>query len=267
MSEQQTPAWMADLPEDIRSNPSLSSFKGNDWKEVGPTLAKSFLETKSMVGRKEDEFFPKEDWKPEQWSQFHKRIGVPEAPDKYGAPADEIVTKAGLTKETVAAAHKRFHELGLTPKQVKGILDDWYIPTAIQGSELTAQQKEQAKTEAINKIKSEHGDKFDAKAGLVKSVLKLGGGDLAERFEAAGFGNDPELFKALAELGEKVLEDTSRRGPNGVALGADAAKANALRTISDLKMDKEFMSLFLAGNKDAVKKWNEAHNAAYANQK
>src|SRR5215218_4903194 len=88
------PAWLADLPEEIRSSPTLSDFKGNEWKEVGPLMAKRFIDTKAMVGKKAYDL-PKDDWKPEQWAEWHKTIGVPEAPDKYGAIDPALLSKAG----------------------------------------------------------------------------------------------------------------------------------------------------------------------------
>lgn len=260
-----TPAWLSDLPEDLRGNATWQSFKGNEWKEVGPVLAKSFIDTKSLVGKKAYDT-PKEDWKPEQWSEWNRTIGVPDSADKYELPAAELMAKAGMPQDVIVAANKKFHELGLTPRQVKGLVNDWYLKDAAAGNEVLEKQKTEASQTAAAAIRQEYGDKFEAKKGLVKSVLALGGGDLAERLEAAGFGNDPALFKALVAIGEKTMEDTSRRGGD-TQLGASAGPAAALAAISELKQNKEYMAMFMTGNKEAVKKWNELHNAAYGGQK
>lgn len=233
-----TPAWIADLPEDLRANPTIASFKGNDWKEVGPTIAKSYVEARSMMGKKAYDL-PQEDWKPEQWSAWNKTIGVPEAPDKYPALDMALAEKAGMNKEIIDGTLKRFHELGLTPRQAKGILNDWYVSEAVKGAELQAQQEKEAQEKSLAAIKAEYGDKFEAKAGLVRSVLKLGGDDLAQRIEAAGYGNDPKLFKALAALGEKILEDTAAKGGQGQgALGPEAERADALRQIEAITAER-----------------------------
>lgn len=262
----QTPAWISDLPEELRGNPTWQSFKGNDWKEVGPVLAKSLVDTKSFLGKKEDEYFPKDDWKPEQWDSFKKKIGVPESADKYELPPDELLTKAGLSNEVISEANKKFHELGLTPRQVKGLVHDWYLKDAATGNEMVQKQKQDQAAAASAAIKQEYGDKFEAKKGLVKSVLALGGEGFAEEIEAAGFGNSPKLFKMLVALGEKTMEDSSRRGGES-PLGAASAPAAAIQAIAELKQNNEYMTAFTSGNKDAVKKWNDLHNAAYPGQK
>ena len=270
-----TASWIADLPEDLRGNPALSSFKGNDWKEVGPVLAKSFVETKSLTGKKAYDL-PKEDWKPEQWNEWHKTIGVPESPDKYSEPPEEMISKAGLNKETLAAAKKRFHELGLTQKQVKGLMDEWYIPTAISGAELTAKQQEQERLESAQKLESEltqmYGDKKDAKLGLVKAFLsKFGSNELVEWADKTGAGNDPGFVKTLIKAGEALLESSSRHGSGGTAeLGPDAAKAAALKEIEDMMAkrinDPKYADAFNDPRSAERKRWTELHDLAYKKQ-
>jgi hypothetical protein len=267
--------WIADLPEDLRADPTITSLKGpggvdfKDWKEVGPVIAKSYVESRKLIGKKAYDL-PSDNWKPEQWAEWNKTIGVPDAPDKYGAPTEEILTKAGLNKEVLASAQKRFHELGLTPRQVKGLMDDWYIPNAASGSETIAKQKSDEKEKTISALKTELGDKYEARVGLVKSVLQLGGGDLADRFEKAGFGNDPELFKALSSLGEKILEDSSRRGGLGATqLGPEAARADALRQIEEMKIARRNPAedeKYRDPRSQERKKWLDLHAIAYKEQ-
>lgn len=240
MSEPTTPpaAWIADLPEDLRTNPTLSSFKGTEWKEVGPALAKSYVEARSMIGKKAYDL-PADDWKPEQWANWHKTIGVPDAPDKYTPVDADLAEKAGLSGDVLKAAFAKFHEAGLTPRQKKILLDDWFVADAIKGSEMKAAQEKAASEKALGEMKAAYGEKFDAKMALVKSVLKLGEGDLAERLEAAGFGNDPQLFKALVALGEKTMEDSASRGGKGDSiLGPEAQKADALRQIESITKER-----------------------------
>ncbi len=268
MSEGTTaPAWIADLPEDLRNNPTIASFKGNDWKEVGPVIAKSYVEARSVMGKKAYDL-PQEDWKPEQWQSWHKTIGVPDAPDKYPPIDMAIAEKVGMTKEVVEGTLKRFHELGLTPKQAKGLLNDWYLQEAVKGSEMEATQQKEAREKALQALKTEYGDKYDAKAGLIRSVLKLGGEDLAQRLEASGYGNDPQLFKALATLGEKILEDNAARGGKGAApLGPEAERADALRQIEEMKAARIADATLDAKYNDPRSaernKWNELHAKAF----
>lgn len=258
------PAWLADLPEDIRGNATLSSFKGNDWKEVGPALAKSFIDTKAMTGRKAYDL-PQQDWPAEKWQEWNKTIGVPDSPEKYPAVDDAMAAKAGMSKEALGVAYKKFHELGMTPRQVKGLLNDWYVGEAARGVDIQEQQsKAQAETD-IASLKQEYGDKYHAKMGLLKSFLqKFGSPELVDWAEKSGAGNNPGFVKALVKASEAMLEDSSHGGRAG-QFGPASNKQQALLTISELKQNKDFMSQFMGGNKEAVKKWNELYQMAYSN--
>jgi len=261
------PAWIADLPEDLRANPTIASFKGNDWKEVGPVIAKSYVEARSVMGKKAYDL-PQEDWKPEQWQSWNKTIGVPETHDKYPAIDMAVAEKVGMTKEVVEGTLKRFHELGLTPKQAKGLLNDWYLEQAVKGSEMEAEQQKQATAQALQQLKTEYGDKYEAKAGLIRSVLNLGGPELAQRLEAAGYGNDPQLFKALATLGEKILEDSSAKGGKGtMALGPEADRAAALKEIDEIKAarinDPSVDAKYNDPRSAERNRWNDLHQKAF----
>jgi len=260
------PAWMGILPEDMRSDQTLQSFKGDKAEDVLPVLAKSYVESRKMIGKKAYDL-PQDDWKPEQYATWNKAIGVPDSADKYELPADELMTQAGMPKDAIIAANKKFHELGLTPRQVKGLVNDWYLKDAAAGNEVLSKQKSDAAKAAASAIHQEYGDKFEAKKGLVKSVLALGGGDLAERLEAAGFGNDPALFKALVAIGEKTMEDSSRRGGSGTALGPESMRAEALQKIQEIKAariaDPRLSEKFDDPRSAEFRQWKELHQKAY----
>jgi hypothetical protein len=252
MSE--TPSWRDSLSDDLKSDPNLVKF--NDVT----SLAKSYKELSSKIGGKAYDV-PKDDWKPEQWNEWHKTIGVPETPDKYPGVDAAVLEKVGLTSESLAEANKKFHEMGLTPRQVKN-LNEWYFGNLNTQIETDTQAKARASEEATAKLKQEYGDKFPAKFELARSVVNLGGKEFGERIANAGFGNDPELFKMFVSLGEKLMEDSSRRGGSSTAQGTP--KQAALNEISELKGNKEYMTRFTSGDKEAVKKWNDLHTVAYA---
>lgn len=259
------PAWMGILPEDMRSDQTLQSFKGDKAEDVLPVLAKSYVESRKMIGKKAYDL-PQDDWKPEQYATWNKAIGVPDSADKYELPADELMTQAGMPKDAIIAANKKFHELGLTPRQVKGLVNDWYLKDAAAGNEVLSKQKSDAAQAAASAIQQEYGDKFEAKKGLVKSVLALGGGDLAERLEVAGFGNDPALFKALVAIGEKTMEDSSRRGGSVSPLGPESMRAEALQKIQEIKAariaDPRLSEKFDDPRSAEFRQWKELHQKA-----
>lgn len=257
-----TPAWVNDLPDDLKGNPNIADFKGNEWKEVGPVILKRFIDTKAMTGRKAYDL-PQDDWTPEKWKAWNTSLGVPDSHDKYPAVDEAMATKAGMSKEVLTGAYKKFQELGLTPRQVKGLLNDWYVGEAAKGAEMQDTERK-AKAEAdIASIKLEYGDKYPAKIGLLKAWMqKFGSPELVEWAETTGAGNNPGFIKAIVKSAEAMLEDSSHGGRAG-QFGGASNKAQALSTIAELKQNKEFMAQFMKGQKDAVKKWNDLHQLAY----
>jgi hypothetical protein len=131
-----TPAdWRTALPEGIRADPSLASFK-----DVG-ALAQSFIETKSLVGKSirppgpdakpetKKEFVDRllqiepalvyaPDGDPEAVNRMWKRLGKPEKPDEYEIP--EQAKEAGLNPDDLRALAVTG---GLTKAQFKGLVE------------------------------------------------------------------------------------------------------------------------------------------------
>ena len=260
-----TPAWISDLPEDLRSNPTLSSFKGNEWKEVGPVMAKSLVETKALTGRKAYDL-PQPDWKPEQWSAWNKTIGVPEAPDKYSPVDKAALEKAGLPPEVITAAAGKFHEMGLTDRQAKGLLD-WYVGDAAKGRELQATNTAAEKAQGEAALKQAYGDKYEAKMGLVKAWLgKNSDPEFLNFVETNGLANHPAFIKAIIKSAEATLEDSSRNG-GGNPFGDTASRAVAMQKIEEIKArritDPAYSKAFNEPKSSERAEWDRLHEIAF----
>lgn len=253
---------MSGLPADLQSDNSLAQFKGDDAAAVLPVLAKSYIETKALTGRKAYNL-PADDWTPEQWSAWNKSIGVPEKADGYGTVDEAQLAKSGISKEVLTAAMEKFRAQGLTPRQVKGILQDWYIPEAIRGAEMETTSRAAAAQATIEGLKTEWGADFDSNTGLASAVIgKFGTPELKAELDKAGIGNNPHLFKMLVAIGKKVITEDPTRA--GLGLGQASGKAAAKAEIDAMKADPAFMKRFTSGDPTAAKKWNDLHNLAYA---
>ncbi len=254
--------WRADLPEDIRSDPSLASFKAKDHKEALGAIAKSYIHAQKLVGV--DKIAkPNDKWTPEQWKAFNKEMGVPETHDKYGVPKFEFAEGLTLDEKKLDGYKKIFHEAGVTPKQAEKIMAAYFAD--VNGDFVgRAEASKTSMATAVTQLKQEFGDKYDAKLDVARSVLKKFGSDtLLQKLEASGLANDPEVVKMFAKLGEGMLEDGAGGSGDGLIL---QEATQALQEINRLKGDPEFQKQLNnradPGHKAAVEKWLQMHQAA-----
>src|SRR6266550_5917625 len=223
--------WRASLPEELRGEESLKSFKDL------PSLAKSFVETKRMVGNAVH--MPKADAPQEEFDKFYARLGRPESPDKYELKRPENPAGGqwdeGLEKEFRTAAHAS----GLQPRQAQGLLD-WFNKT--QTERLSAYTK--GMEEGVGKLKTEWGTKFDEKVGMAaRAVKELGGDELKTMLEETGLGNHPVLVKLFAKIGESMMVDTIIAGDTdmedsskeAIQLKIDAIRRDPKSPYNDVK--------------------------------
>jgi hypothetical protein len=223
--------WRAGLPDDLKADKSLEQFKGKDWAEVGPTLAKGYVETKKMVGGALK--VPKDDATPEEVAAFHTALGRPETPDKYGTTIPEFPPELGITldQEGFNAFLKVSHGAGLTAKQVQAVMD-WYgeytLGTVDKMTENTAQTRKVAEAA----LKKEWGGAYQRNVNLARQAVRdLFSDDpqLAQAVEEAG--NNPNLIKAMVRMGERMMEHGEITGdiPPGQSVAQLEAEVTKLR--------------------------------------
>jgi hypothetical protein len=246
--------WRAALPDDLKADKSLEQFKGANWDEVGPTLAKGYVETKKMVGGSLK--VPKEDATPEEQAAFYTALGRPETPDKYDIKVPEFppeivnpVTGGPITldqavfKDFLAKAHGE----GLSTKQAQGIMD-WYgeyiLATADKFTEATAQNRKVAEVA----LKKEWGAAYPRNVQLARQAVRdLFADDpqLAEAVEDAG--NNVALLKGLLRIGERMMEHGEITGEIPPGVSVEALEKDVLK----LRDDPEVV----AGKPEAIDKY------------
>lgn len=165
------------LPEDLRENPALVQF--NDVAD----LAKSYVETKSMVGNSlripnadaGDEAYGKfiDDLvtkvpnvmlkpdlaNPEQSDEFFKTLGVPDDFSKYENPEG-----ATLDTEVEAELRQMLHKARLTPSQYQAVIN--------QMSEMNAQALENNTTVRQEDLKTLDAEWGNAKEDRLAAARK-----------------------------------------------------------------------------------------------
>jgi len=252
--------WRESLSEDIRGEKSFDVFKGKDWNEVGPVMAKSFLESQKMIGGSVK--IPGEDAKPEEIDAFFKKLGRPDKPEDYQYQKPNFVSKDvqwndEMAKDFLGVAH----QIGLNSRQVQSLIGwqgSWMDKGAVNA-------REQVK-ETLNVLKKEWGSDYDRRLVLgERAVRQVGGDELVNLLEKTGLGNHPVLVKVFAEVGDILAEDGLIEGRVEGVLGAEDYKAK----INAMMMDKlhPLNDLSHPGHKAAVEELTRLNMALHTSRR
>ena len=209
--------WRASLPEDIRSEKSLESFK-----DVG-SLAKSYVETKRLVGAKQGVTVPGADAKPEDVAAYRKAIGVPDTPEGYTIKPHAMMMHSEWNKEAQAGFLKLAHEQGMPPAAVEKVLH-WYgdfVAGQVKSNDVMA-------AEARGELRVAWGPNFDvymgaANRGLsrVEQAIGAEAGTLVE----ATKGTDPAaVAKAFHWIESQFTEHGWVQGAPITGIGPEEAR-------------------------------------------
>ncbi len=204
--------WQGTLGEDIREEKSLLSFKS-----VGD-LAKSFVNTKKMVGANVIPI-PTDISTEGEWQEFHKAGGRPETVADYNLKAPDGFPETALEqvfpKARLEAWQERFFKGGVSKKAA-----DFFIAEFANDMKTDLQTINQAKeakmAELTSGLATDWGAAFEQKKHLgniamneAASSMVNGQAVVNEEFKARlveKAGNDPDIIRAFANLGEKFAE-------------------------------------------------------------
>lgn len=202
------PSWFDALPDGLRGEPSLQSFKGKDVA----ALAESHVNAQKLVGGSIR--VPGKDAKPEDVEKFHgtlrTHLGVPESAEKYvlSAPAN---TPEGVTWDSEKA--KSFgtfaHSIGLTQKQVEK-LAEWDMGERIASMPNHKESFEKCYT-SLRDGEGEvagWGAATDRNLAVAKRTIEvMFGSPVLEQLTKSGMANDPAFIRGLVKIGKELQED------------------------------------------------------------
>lgn len=232
------------------------------WDGV-PAMLNSYQQLESLRGVPAERLLklPSQDAEPTEWEAVFAKLGRPENPDGYGE--FELPENAPVDDNRVKAFKEKAHALGLTAKQAQEMAK-WDAEFMV-GQQTTMTESRQAELAAeLNKLKAEWGTAFDAqmlKADAAAAEFGLEADDVAKLQQVLGRYKTGTF---LASLGEKLGEASFETGDGTNRDFQPMTPAQASAQISQLRDDKAFMSRYLSGDKDAVRRMDALQAAKVA---
>lgn len=204
--------WQGTLGEDLREEKSLLSFK-----TVGD-LAKSFVNTKKMVGANVIPI-PTDISTEGEWQEYHKAGGRPDTVADYNLKAPDGFPEEALEKVFPKARlevwQERFFKGGISKKAADSFIAE-FANDMIIDLQAVNQSKEATATELKSGLATDWGAAFEQKKHLGNIAMNEAASSMVngqlvvnEEFKARLIqkaGNDPDIIRAFANLGEKFAE-------------------------------------------------------------
>jgi hypothetical protein len=228
--------WMTGAPEE------LTGFVQNKgWKTPVDAIT-SYQQLEKHMGTPADKLLRLPDFdiaEPAELDQFYNKLGRPVEAKGYDIPVPE-----GVDPSFAESAKVKFHELGLTAKQAKALVE-WNNEAAAQT--VASQQEAYLQNVAAENdiIKKEWGQAYDQEIGMAKNAAKalgLSPEKIDKMEQSLGFA---DLMRTMANIGRRIGEDTYVAGDSN---GGMMTPAGAQARIRQLQGDKEWTVGYLSGN-------------------
>lgn len=198
------PAWMAQLPDDLKSHADLTQFS-----KLGD-LGKTYLELKGKLEGTVK--VPGENATPEEKTSFYKALGRPDTPEGYELNRPALPPDIIYDENQEKMFRKFAHDNGLSGQQAKAVFD-LYHEQVLESVKVFNETAERARTEAETTLKKEWGEKFNGNLETAKRALKEFGGDEVVNFmNKSGLGNIPLIIKLFQKIGDAMSEDKFKAG-------------------------------------------------------
>ena len=190
--------WRADLPEEIRLDPSMSTI--NDVS----SLAKGYVHAQRMIGRDKIPL-PGDSATDDEWSAVYDRLGRPSSPSEYKHSFQSEESLPGQIDQFNEAVH----QLGLTEKQRAGIID-MYEGMVSQTSDSIERSVVTRQADVEAELKREYGQTDENAIARANNSARFFG--LEDDFmnlqlaDGTMLGNHPALIRAFAKIGDSISE-------------------------------------------------------------
>lgn len=192
------PEWLGNMPDDLKESKTLGKFKDVE------NLARSYVNAERLIGQDKIPM-PKTD---EDFLAAMRKLGAPEKADDY--KFDESIAPKDV-RESIKAQLPWFKsiasEIGLTPKQAEKLVAA-YSNNVAEALQAEAKNDEYAMATAQTELRKEWGADMERQVEIAKRAMgHYLSKPLQSRLIQAGFGNEPELIKLMASLGNARMEE------------------------------------------------------------
>jgi len=242
------PDWTAALPEDARG-----FIKNKGWGKPADLLD-SYRHLERLVGT-ERLAVPRDENDRANWDRLWNRLGRPEKPDGYKLPVPE----KGGDKALAKAFAGRAHELGLSARQARGLVE-WWNAAAAGGLERAERQKQAREAAEIESLQAELGSAFEGQAAAARRAAALFGFDAETLTRIEGAIGTAAMLRRFMAIGRALGEDRIEGDSDG---GFGPSVEGARARIEGLKSDPAWTKRYLAGDPAAKAELQRLMRAAY----
>lgn len=161
------------------------------------------------------------------------KLGIPRAPDGYQLTRPQLPDGIAYDETFEKAALPVAHKLGLTPRQVQGLLE-FYAGHQSQTFQSAMRGRIDDETASVGQLQQEWGPSYDTKvATAARAARYFGGQGLIDFLNQSGAGNHPELVRAFAKVGSMMTEDTLKIGKaHGFSITPEEARREAQKLMA-----------------------------------
>ncbi len=212
--------WADHLPDELKSDvQALAKY------QTLPDVLKSNVHLQKMLGKKSDAVsIPTDRSTPEEIAEYRKRMGVPEAPDKYQVLPHQLPEGMEIDRELLAPALAVAHKHHIPEAAMREL-----VAVQIANREQLMQREQEALRQSVEDnrevLRKEFKGDFDAKIRIATMAAKSVGVDV----NSDGFG-DPNVVRALVRLGEKLSDDKLIAGESVASMMPGKIKARDIQT-------------------------------------
>ncbi len=226
VTTQQPQTWTSSLSPEYQNLPNFSKFKDvND-------LAKSYVNLEKLVGLEKIPM-PKDEKDQAGWDMVYNRLGRPESPDKYEVKLG-LAEGLQVPDEVFGSLKKRAHSLGMSTKQLQGILDHW---SELENNALNQrnEQMKQAEISTETELRKQLGANYETSKKNVEAFIR----SFVKKESQEAFLNqiktDRDLFETFYNASKGLGEDSLKGAVKQVGLNPEEANLEYRRILADTK--------------------------------